>query len=109
MKPRPKLAKEAREPDRRLHAVPQSVITLRPGSLISQMVKHRTIYLLLLPGLLFFLLFKIAPMWGLLLAFKDYNPFWDLSGVNGLVSNTSLICFPARTFISCCEIHLLLI
>jgi len=31
-----------------------------------------------MPGLLFFLLFKIAPMWGLMFAFKDYNPFVGL-------------------------------
>lgn len=52
----------------------------RTGSLLARIVKHRTIYLLVLPGLLFFLIFKIAPMWGLLLAFKDYNPFLGFTG-----------------------------
>ncbi|OWR29319.1 protein lplB [Saccharibacillus sp. O23] len=44
-------------------------------SLWSRIVKHRTIYLLMLPGLLFFIVFKFGPLWGLLLAFKDYNPY----------------------------------
>lgn len=54
--------------------------TLEPGSLASQIMKHRTIYLLVLPGLLYFVLFKIVPMWGLVLAFKDYNPFLGFFG-----------------------------
>ncbi len=32
-------------------------------------------YVLLLPGLVYFLVFKYVPMWGVLLAFKDYQPF----------------------------------
>lgn len=32
-------------------------------------------YALLLPGLIYFLLFKYVPMWGVLLAFKNYQPF----------------------------------
>ncbi len=31
------------------------------------------IYVLLLPGLLYFLIFKYIPMWGVLIAFQDYN------------------------------------
>jgi putative aldouronate transport system permease protein len=37
--------------------------------------KHKYIYILVLPGFLYFVLFKYAPMWGILLAFQDYNPF----------------------------------
>lgn len=37
--------------------------------------KHKYVYILVLPGFLYFVLFKYAPMWGILLAFKDYNPF----------------------------------
>lgn len=53
---------------------------LQSGSLLSRMYKHRMIYLLILPGLLYFLLFKIVPLWGLLLAFQDYNPFLGFTG-----------------------------
>ncbi|WP_282942811.1 ABC transporter permease subunit [Paenibacillus sp. RC67] len=37
------------------------------------------LYLMMLPGLLFYLLFKYLPMWDMLIAFKDYQPalgFW---------------------------------
>lgn len=33
------------------------------------------LYLMLVPGLLYFVVFKYLPMWGVLLAFKDYQPF----------------------------------
>jgi putative aldouronate transport system permease protein len=37
-------------------------------------------YYMLAPGILYFLIFKYAPMWGVLIAFQDYSPFtgfWD--------------------------------
>ena len=35
---------------------------------------HRYFYLLALPGVTFYLLFKLLPMWGQLLAFFNYSP-----------------------------------
>ena len=40
-----------------------------------RIVQYRYIYLLILPGLLFFIVFKYVPLWGLLLSFMDYNPY----------------------------------
>jgi putative aldouronate transport system permease protein len=37
--------------------------------------RHRWLYLMLLPGLAYFLIFKYWPMYGLSIAFKDYLPF----------------------------------
>lgn len=37
--------------------------------------RDRHYYLLIFPGLLFFLIFRYIPMLGLIIAFKDYNPF----------------------------------
>lgn len=37
--------------------------------------RDRYIFILLLPGLLYFLLFKIIPVFGNVIAFQDYNPF----------------------------------
>ena len=39
------------------------------------MAGYWQIYLLIMPGLLFFVVFKIGPMWGLQFAFYDYNIF----------------------------------
>lgn len=38
----------------------------------NKIIKDRWLYLLLLPGALYFIIFKFAPMWGVLIAFKDY-------------------------------------
>jgi putative aldouronate transport system permease protein len=37
--------------------------------------RQRYAYLLVLPGLLYFIIYKYIPMLGLVLAFQDYNPF----------------------------------
>jgi len=36
------------------------------------------LYLLVLPGLLFFLVFKYVPMWGVVIAFQNYSPYLGL-------------------------------
>lgn len=43
--------------------------------LLRQIIIHRYFYLLIFPGCLFFFIFKFIPMWGILIAFQDYNPF----------------------------------
>lgn len=42
---------------------------------ILQIAKDKYLYLLALPGLIYFLLFKYVPMWGITIAFKDFSPF----------------------------------
>ncbi len=37
--------------------------------------KHRYLFLLMLPGLVYFLVFKYAPLWGVLISFQDYSPY----------------------------------
>ncbi|MDT0269044.1 ABC transporter permease subunit [Streptomyces sp. DSM 44915] len=43
--------------------------------------RYRWLYVLLAPGLIYFVVFKYAPMYGVTLAFKDYVPFlgWNES------------------------------
>ncbi|MCI5650497.1 MAG: ABC transporter permease [Fusicatenibacter sp.] len=40
-----------------------------------QMIKKRWLYFLLVPGILFFAIFKYVPMYGLKIAFMDYNQY----------------------------------
>jgi putative aldouronate transport system permease protein len=42
--------------------------------------RHRTLYLMAVPGIAYFLLFKYAPMGGLVIAFQDYMPFLGIGG-----------------------------
>ncbi|MBP1965522.1 ABC transporter permease [Paenibacillus aceris] len=41
--------------------------------------KYLWFYLLAAPGMLYFIVFKYFPMWGVLLAFQDYSPFLGFS------------------------------
>ena len=43
-------------------------------------IRDRWLYLLLLPGLIYFIIFKYLPMWGIVIAFENYVPY---SGVLG--------------------------
>lgn len=47
---------------------------LSKGTTLSKIVKYRFLYLLGLPGLLYFIFFKYAPMYGIIIAFQDYSP-----------------------------------
>ncbi|MCK0469963.1 sugar ABC transporter permease [Halalkalibacter sp. APA_J-10(15)] len=42
--------------------------------------KYRWLYAFMLPGVLFFLTFRYAPMWGLVMAFQDYRPHLGIFG-----------------------------
>jgi len=45
-----------------------------------QLRRHYLLYLMCIPGILYFILFRYAPMWGILIAFQDYNifrGFWE--------------------------------
>ncbi|MGE7826727.1 ABC transporter permease [Paenibacillus sp. NPDC093718] len=44
-------------------------------SFAARIRRDKWLYLLLLPGLLYFLVFKYVPMWGVMLAFQNYQPF----------------------------------
>jgi putative aldouronate transport system permease protein len=41
--------------------------------------RDRYLYLLILPGLLFIIIFKILPMYGLIISFQDYSPYLGIS------------------------------
>ncbi len=49
------------------------------NSKLRQMLRDKWMYVLLTPGLLYFLVFKYLPMWGVLLAFKNYQPYLGFS------------------------------
>ncbi|GHT68534.1 putative multiple-sugar transport system permease YteP [Spirochaetia bacterium] len=46
----------------------------------SAFYKDRWLYLMLLPGIVFFVIYKYGPMWGITLAFKNYRPFLGFFG-----------------------------
>lgn len=54
------------------------------------------LYLFLLPGLLYFMLFQYLPMFGLVIAFQDYSPFRGVFGSDwvGLKHFEALLVYP---------------
>ena len=42
---------------------------------LRRLKRDKWMYVLLTPGILYFLLFKYLPMWGVLIAFQDYQPY----------------------------------
>jgi putative aldouronate transport system permease protein len=47
----------------------------RPGTLGARIWRERWMYLLLVPGLLYIVLFRYAPLVGNVIAFQDYSPY----------------------------------
>jgi putative aldouronate transport system permease protein len=42
--------------------------------------RNKLLYLMILPGLIYFIIFKYVPMYGLIIAFKNYKPFKGMNG-----------------------------
>lgn len=52
----------------------------RASRFVRAIQKYHVLYLMCIPGALFFILFRYGPMWGILVAFQDYNiwrGFWE--------------------------------
>ncbi len=50
------------------------------GLRVRRALKNRWLYLMVLPGMAYFAIFKYLPMWGVMIAFKDYSPFAGFLG-----------------------------
>ena len=55
-------------------------ITVNRMSTGRYMLQHRWLYFMLIPGALYFILFRYIPMGGLIIAFKEYSPFKGMWG-----------------------------
>jgi putative aldouronate transport system permease protein len=49
-------------------------------SLVPSLWKDRWLYLFLTPGVIYFLIFKYVPMWGVFMSFQNYQPHMGLLG-----------------------------
>jgi putative aldouronate transport system permease protein len=52
----------------------------RRTELMRQIKKNKWIYLMILPGILYFIIYKYIPMYGLVIAFQDYKPYLGIMG-----------------------------
>lgn len=67
-------------------AQPGTVSKLKPKSykssseLKKRLWRNKYLYIMLIPGILFFVLFKYLPMYGLIISFQDYKPYQGITG-----------------------------
>lgn len=47
---------------------------------VSRLMRDKYLYLLALPGLVYYLLFHYVPMYGIIIAFQEYSPFKGFAG-----------------------------
>jgi putative aldouronate transport system permease protein len=59
---------------------PQAAAVRSTSELRKRLWRNRWIYVMLLPGILYFLIFKYIPMFGLVISFQDYKPFKGITG-----------------------------
>ena len=51
----------------------KSECIIKRESIFSEIIRHKYVYLLALPGILFFIIFSYLPMFGVIIAFKDFQ------------------------------------
>lgn len=54
---------------------PKKGHTLLHSNFLNKIWRQRVLLLMLIPGLAYYLIYKYGPMFGLVIAFKDYSPF----------------------------------
>lgn len=50
------------------------------GELKKRLWRNKLLYIMLVPGVLYFLIFKYFPMYGLIISFQDYKPYQGIMG-----------------------------
>ncbi len=43
--------------------------------LAADLLKNKWLYIMMIPGIIYFIVFKYLPMWGVIIAFEDYSPY----------------------------------
>ncbi|MHA6482534.1 ABC transporter permease [Paenibacillus sp. strain BS8-2] len=61
-------------------AITLGSVAVKKTSFWKYALRHRALYLMLVPGLLFFLVFKYVPLLGSVIAFQDFNIFKGYAG-----------------------------
>ncbi|SEN53353.1 carbohydrate ABC transporter membrane protein 1, CUT1 family [Amphibacillus marinus] len=52
----------------------------RRAELWRRIKRNKMIYLMILPGIVYFLIFRYLPMYGLIISFQDYKPYLGITG-----------------------------
>lgn len=71
---------------------------MKKKSLFKYLVRKRYLYLMLVPGILYFIIFNYVPMYGVLIAFKDFNFGKGILGSNWIGLKNFEYMFHLRDF-----------
>lgn len=52
----------------------------KASKMLKRIIRNRAMYLMILPGFVYFVIFKYIPMYGLTIAFQDYKPYLGMTG-----------------------------
>lgn len=63
-----------------VQTVPAAPVTAKKETLLGYMKRHKWMYLLMLPGIIYFIIFKYVPMGGLVISFQNYSPYLGIAG-----------------------------
>lgn len=58
----------------------ENVKKVRRAEMLKRIKKNKLIYLVILPGIIYFIIYKYIPMYGLIISFQDYKPYLGISG-----------------------------
>lgn len=58
----------------------ENVKKVRKAEMLKRIKKNKLIYLMILPGIIYFIIYKYIPMYGLIISFQDYKPYLGISG-----------------------------
>lgn len=67
---------------------------------IRALIRYRYLYLLLIPGLVYIIVFSYLPMFGLVIAFQDFKPFLGVTGSKFIGFGNFEYLFRSNQFIS---------
>lgn len=73
-------APSAASPSMKLEPAPELGPKKKSSPLLNGIKRNKLLYLMIFPGLLYFILFKYLPMGGLVIAFQDYQPYQGITG-----------------------------
>lgn len=54
--------------------------SIKKERLLDYVIQHKWMYLLMLPGIIYFIIFKYVPMGGLIISFQNYSPYLGITG-----------------------------
>ncbi len=58
----------------------ENVKKVKRAETLKRIKKNKLIYLMILPGIIYFIIYKYIPMYGLIISFQDYKPYLGITG-----------------------------